>query len=108
MFNMEWVLLVIAGCLEIAWAIGLKYTIGFTRFWPSVFTIITMILSFIFLSQAIKVLPIGNAYAIWTGIGVVGTTILGVILFSENINLFRVLCISLILIGIVGLRVITK
>lgn len=105
---MEWIFLIIAGCLEIAWAIGLKYTVGFTRFWPSFFTVIGMILSFFFLAQAVKTLSIGNAYAIWTGIGVVGTTILGIVLFSEAIFLSRIICILFILVGIIGLKVLTK
>lgn len=105
---MEWIFLMIAGCLEVLWAIGLKYTFGFTRFWPSFWTILGMILSFFFLAQAVKTIPIGNGYAIWTGIGVIGSTILGVILFSEVLSFCRIACISLILIGIVGLKFLTK
>lgn len=98
----------IAGLLEIAWAIGLKYADGFTKLWPSVFTIIGMILSFVCLAQAVRTIPVGSAYAIWTGIGVIGTTILGVILFSEPRDIARISCLLLILVGIIGLKVLTK
>ncbi|QBQ53477.1 quaternary ammonium compound efflux SMR transporter SugE [Nitrosococcus wardiae] len=101
---MAWVNLVVAGLLEIIWAIGLKYTEGFTRLWPSIFTVAAMIASFYFLSQALKIIPIGTGYAIWTGIGVAGTTILGIILFSESAALPRLGCIALIVIGIMGLK----
>lgn len=101
---MAWTHLVVAGLLEIIWAIGLKYTMGFTKFWPSVFTVIAMIASLYFLSQALKVIPIGTGYAIWTGIGVAGTAILGVILFSESAALPRLACITLIVAGIIGLK----
>ena len=101
---MAWTHLVVAGLLEIVWAIGLKYTMGFTKFWPSVFTVIAMIASFYFLSQALKVIPIGTGYAIWTGIGVAGTAVLGIILFSESAALPRLVCIALIVAGIIGLK----
>lgn len=101
---MAWVMLLIAGALEIAWAIGLKYAHGFTKVWPSVFTVLTMIASFYCLSLAVRNLPIGTSYAIWTGIGVLGTTVLGIILFAEPANLLRLLCIALILVGIIGLK----
>ncbi|ADJ27800.1 quaternary ammonium compound efflux SMR transporter SugE [Nitrosococcus watsonii] len=101
---MGWTHLVVAGLLEIVWAIGLKYTMGFTRFWPSVFTVVAMIASFYFLSQALKVIPIGTGYAIWTGIGVAGTAVLGIILFSESATLPRLACITLIVAGIIGLK----
>ncbi|ADE16604.1 small multidrug resistance protein [Nitrosococcus halophilus Nc 4] len=101
---MAWINLVVAGLLEIIWAIGLKYTEGFTRPWPSIFTIAAMVASFYFLSQALKIIPIGTGYAIWTGIGVAGTTILGIILFSESAALPRLGCIALIVIGIMGLK----
>ncbi|ABA58695.1 quaternary ammonium compound efflux SMR transporter SugE [Nitrosococcus oceani] len=101
---MAWTHLVVAGLLEIVWAIGLKYTMGFTKFWPSVFTVIAMIASFYFLSQALKVIPIGTGYAMWTGIGVAGTAVLGIILFSESAALPRLACIALIVAGIIGLK----
>ncbi len=102
---MAWIYLVIAGFLEVGWAIGLKYTQGFTKLWPSLVTILMMIASFALLSTAVKTLPIGTAYAVWTGIGAAGTAILGVILFGEPRNLFKFLCIVLIIAGIVGLRI---
>lgn len=102
---MAWIWLLFAGLLEIAWAVGLKYTLGFTRFWPSVWTVVTMIASFWFLAQAAKTLPLGTAYAVWTGIGVIGTTILGVVLFAEPRTWPRLLCLLMILTGIVGLKI---
>jgi quaternary ammonium compound-resistance protein SugE len=101
---MAWWSLLIAGLLEVGWAIGLKYTHGFSRLWPSVVTAICMILSLILLAQALKTLPIGTAYAVWTGIGTVGTALLGIFLFSEPFEAMRLGCILLIVIGIVGLR----
>ena len=105
---MSWIYLFIAGLFEIGWAVGLKYTEGFTKLWPSVVTIIGMILSFYFLSTAIKSIPIGTAYAIWTGIGAVGTAILGIILFGESKEITRIFFIMLIVIGIVGLKFFSK
>ncbi len=104
---MEWTFLFIAGIFEVAWAIGLKYTEGFTRLYPSAFTFICMLFSFYFLSQAVKTLPIGTGYAVWTGIGIVGTTILGMLLFSESADLGRLICITLILSGVIGLKLIS-
>ncbi|UCE63220.1 MAG: quaternary ammonium compound efflux SMR transporter SugE [Nitrospirota bacterium] len=101
---MSWVFLFIAGGFEIAWAIGLKYTDGFTRLWPSVGTIVAMGVSFLFLSYALKVIPIGTAYAVWTGIGAVGVAVLGMILFGESRDAFRLLCILVIVGGIAGLK----
>jgi quaternary ammonium compound-resistance protein SugE len=101
---MGWLNLIIAGLLETVWAIGLKYTEGFSRLWPSIFTIAAMILSFLFLSRALKLLPVGTAYAVWTGIGAVGTAILGIILFGESRDLARLICILLIVAGILGLK----
>ena len=101
---MAWFYLFIAGLLEIVWAIGLKYTHGFTRLWPSVATVIAMIFSFVFLAQALKHIPVGTGYAVWTGIGAVGTAILGIILFNEPRQAARLGCIALIVVGIVGLR----
>ena len=105
---MYWIYLFIAGLFEISWAIGLKYTEGFTKLFPSIFTVITMILSFYFLSLSLKNLPIGTAYAIWTGIGTIGTVILGIILFKEPINALRFICLALIIIGIIGLKALTN
>lgn len=105
---MSWIYLFIAGLFEIGWAVGLKYTEGFTKLWPSVITIIGMILSFYFLSTAVKTIPIGTAYAIWTGIGAVGTAILGIFLFNESKEIIRIFLIFLIVIGIVGLKIFSK
>jgi quaternary ammonium compound-resistance protein SugE len=105
---MAWIYLFIAGLFEIGWAVGLKYTEGFTKLWPSILTIIGMVLSFYFLSNAVKTIPIGTAYAIWTGIGAVGTAILGIILFGESKEFIRLFFIFLIIIGIVGLKFFSK
>ncbi len=104
---MEWVYLVIAGFLEVGWAIGLKYSQGFTRILPSMLTVIGMAASFYFLSLSLKSLPLGNAYAIWTGIGTVGTVVLGIILFKEPISIMRLFCIAFIFIGIIGLKLLS-
>lgn len=101
---MAWFYLFIAGLFEVVWAIGLKYTEGFTKLWPSVMTATAMIISFYFLSQSLKTLPVGTGYAVWTGIGAVGTAIMGIILFDDPRNLGRILCIMLIVVGIVGLK----
>ena len=105
---MAWIYLFIAGLFEIGWAVGLKYTEGFTKLWPSLITISVMILSFYFLSSAVKTIPIGTAYAVWTGIGAVGTAILGIILFGESKEFIRIFFILLIVIGIVGLKIFSK
>lgn len=99
-----WILLIVAGLLEIGWAIGLKYTDGFARLWPSVGTVLGMIASFFFLAQAVKSLPVGTAYAIWTGIGAAGTAILGIVLFGESAGWPRLACLAVVLAGIVGLK----
>ncbi|WP_105102494.1 quaternary ammonium compound efflux SMR transporter SugE [Microbulbifer pacificus] len=99
-----WFLLLIAGLLEVGWAIGLKYTEGFSKPLPSLLTIITMIASFYCLAQALKTIPVGTGYAVWTGIGAVGTAILGIVLFAESTALPRILCIGLIVAGIAGLK----
>lgn len=104
---MKWIMLIIAGLFEMGWAIGLKYSQGFTKPIPSVLTIIGMIASFYFLSLSLKSLPLGTAYAIWTGIGTVGTVIFGIILFKEPADIIRLVCIGFIVIGIVGLKVVT-
>ena len=104
---MEWVYLVIAGFLEVGWAIGLKYSQGFTRILPSMLTVIGMAASFYFLSLSLKSLPLGNAYAIWTGIGTIGTVVLGIISFKEPISIMRLFCIAFIFIGIIGLKLLS-
>jgi quaternary ammonium compound-resistance protein SugE len=101
---MAWLYLIIAGLFEVAWAIGLKYTNGFSRVWSSALTILAMIISFGFLAQALKTIPVGTGYAVWTGIGAVGTAILGIILFSESASWTRLGSISLILAGIIALK----
>lgn len=101
---MIWLILFIAGLFEIAWAIGLKYTEGFTKPIPSFLTVVSMIISMGLLSYAVKHLPVGTAYAIWTGIGAVGTAILGIILFQESKDVLRLLFIFLIIVGIIGLK----
>lgn len=101
---MHWFILIVAGMLEVVWAIGLKYSDGFHRFWPSVLTVVAMVLSFVLLSLALRHLPLGTAYAVWTGIGAVGTAIMGILLFNEPFALARILCIGLIVSGIVGLK----
>ena len=101
---MNWIYLAIAGVLEIAWAIGLKYTEGWTRLVPSIITGVLLATSFYFLSLAVKTLPIGTAYAIWTGIGTVGAAVLGMILFDEPRDAVRIMCIMLIIAGIAGLK----
>jgi quaternary ammonium compound-resistance protein SugE len=104
---MAWVYLFVAGLFEIGWAIGLKYTEGFSRLVPSLWTVAAMALSFIFLSLALKALPVGTAYAVWTGIGAIGTVILGIYLFDEPATATRLGCIGLILSGIIGLKLVT-
>ena len=103
---MAWLYLLVAGLLEIAWAIGLKYTDGFTRLVPSLWTVASMALSLLFLGLALKTLPVGTAYAVWTGIGAVGVAILGIILFAEPATAARLGCIGLIVAGIVGLKLV--
>jgi quaternary ammonium compound-resistance protein SugE len=104
---MPWILLVLAGLLEVGWAIGLKYTEGFTRLWPSVGTIAAMGISLLLLGTAMKSLPVGTAYAVWVGIGAVGTVILGIVLFDEPLNALRVGSVALIVAGLVGLKLAT-
>lgn len=101
---MAWFLLAIAGLFEVAWAIGLKYTEGFTRLWPSVGTVAAMALSVVLLGLAMRTLPVGTAYAVWTGIGAVGTVILGIVLFAEPATAARLACVGLIVAGILGLK----
>lgn len=101
---MAWAYLLIASLFEIGWAIGLKYSHGFTRPWPSVATITAMVVSLAFLALAVRTIPVGTGYAIWTGIGAVGTAILGIALFAEPVTAARILCLALILAGVVGLK----
>lgn len=104
---MAWVILVVAGLFEVAWAIGLKYTNGFTRLWPSVFTLLAIIVSMGLLGIAMKSLPTGTAYSVWVGIGAVGTVTLGIMLFGEPATAARLVSVTLILAGIVGLKLAT-
>lgn len=101
---MSWIILVIAGLFEIGWAIGLKYTQGFTRLWPALGTVGAMVISVGLLGVAMRELPVGTAYAVWTGIGVVGTVILGIVLFGDPANAPRLVCVGLIVAGILGLK----
>lgn len=105
--RMAWIILVVAGLFEIGWAIGLKYTVGFTRFWPSVATIAAMVISLGLLGVAMKSIPVGTSYAIWVGVGAVGTAALGMLLFGEPANLARLISLGLIVAGIVGLKLAT-
>lgn len=102
--NTAWIMLVIAGLLEVCWAIGLKYTHGFTRFWPSVITIIAIPVSLYLLAQSAKVIPIGTAYSVWVGIGALGASILGIILFQEPATALRIGFLLLLVIAIAGLK----
>jgi len=101
---MHWFYLVLAGLLEIGWAVGLKYTAGFTRLWPSVGTATAMVVSFFFLSLSLKAIPIGTAYAVWTGIGAAGTALLGMLFFGEPRDAARLACLVMIVAGTVGLK----
>ena len=104
---MAWLLLLLAGLLEVGWAIGLKYTEGFTRLWPSIWTGAAMALSMILLGIALRTLPVGTGYAVWVGIGAVGTAILGIILFDESREPLRLVCLALIVAGVIGLKLVT-
>lgn len=101
---MAWVILLVAGLFEVTWAIGLKYTEGFSRLWPSVLTLVAMAISVVLLSLALRSIPVGTGYAVWTGIGAVGTAILGIMLFKEPATAARLVCIGLIVAGIIGLK----
>jgi len=101
---MPWIYLLLAGMLEIGWAIGLKYTNGFTRLWPSVGTVVAMAVSFFLLSLSLKTIPMGTAYAVWTGIGAAGTAFLGMMLFGESREVARIVCLVMIVAGTVGLK----
>ncbi|MBS9719979.1 quaternary ammonium compound efflux SMR transporter SugE [Tianweitania sp. BSSL-BM11] len=104
---MAWIILIIAGLFEVGWAVGLKFTEGFTRLVPTGLTLLSMIVSLGLLGIALRTLPLGTAYAIWTGVGTVGTAILGVVLFGEPAQAMRIVCIGLIVAGIVGLKLVT-
>lgn len=104
---MHWLYLFAAGLLEIVWAVGLKFTQGWTRLWPSVGTVLAMAVSFFLLARALQHIPIGTAYAVWTGIGAAGTALLGMLLLGESASPLRLLCVALIVAGIIGLRVTT-
>lgn len=102
---MAWLVLVIAGLLEVVWAVGLKYTHGFTRITPSIITVVAMLISVVLLSWAMKTLPVGTAYAVWTGIGAVGAAIAGIVLLGESASLARIVSLCLIVAGIIGLKI---
>jgi quaternary ammonium compound-resistance protein SugE len=104
---MAWIVLVVAGLFETAWAVGLKYTDGFSRLWPSVWTVATMAISLILLGIALRSLPLGTAYAVWTGIGALGTVLFGIAMLGESADPGRLVCIGLILAGIVGLKLVS-
>ena len=104
---MQWFLLVLAGVFEVTWAIAMKYSNGFTVLIPSVITVVGYIASAVFLALALKHLPLGTAYAMWTGFGIVGTTVLGVLFFNEQLSIPQVICVILIVIGIVGLKLLS-
>jgi len=106
--NKAWIVLVTAGFFEVLWAIGLKYSEGLTKLYPSIFTGIGLLISMGLLAYSVRILPVGTAYAVWTGIGAVGTVILGMILFGESKDIIRILFISLIILGIIGLKFFSK
>lgn len=104
---MQWVVLFFAGLCEVLWAVALKYTEGFTRLYPSIVTVFGMMASFLLLSRALRTLPLGIAYSVWTGIGTVGTVLVGVLMLGETMSLAQMLCVACIVVGIVGLRALT-
>ncbi|MBK6733963.1 MAG: quaternary ammonium compound efflux SMR transporter SugE [bacterium] len=104
---MKWFILIVAGLFEMGWAVGLKYTDGFTRLWPTVGTAVSMVISLGLLGIAMKSLPLGTAYAVWVGVGAVGTAILGIVLFGESANPMRLASLGLIIVGIIGLKIAT-
>lgn len=105
---MAWLLLFAASAFEIAWIVGMKYAEGFTRLWPTVATLLLSLCSFVLLAQAIRTLPVGTSYAVWTGIGTAGSVALGIALFGESPHPLKILCIALILSGVIGLRVMSE
>ncbi len=102
---MNWIILIFAGMFEVAWAIGLKYTEGFTRLWPMIWTAAAMVVSLLLLGVAMKDIPVGTAYSVWVGVGAAGTVILGIFLFGEPANVGRLVSVALIIIGIIGLKI---
>ena len=108
MIFMEWIYILIAGIFETGWAIGFKYTEDFTKFYPTVFTVVSLILSMYLLEKALRTLPVGTGYAAWTGIGIIGTTTLGIIFLNESMNMSRLFFIALIAIGIGGLKMVSN
>ena len=104
---MAWIILCVAGLFEVGWAIGLKYTEGFSRLWPTVWTAMAMIISLWLLGLAMKSLPVGTAYSVWVGVGAVGTVILGIVLLDESANTSRLISVALIVAGIIGLKIAT-
>ena len=105
---MAWIILVLAGLFEVGWAIGMKYTEGFTRLWPTLWTALAMIISLWLMGIAMKSLPVGTAYSVWVGVGAVGTVILGIVLLGEPANAGRLISVALIIIGIIGLKLATS
>lgn len=106
--TVAWLLLILAGLFEVAWVVGLKYTDGFTRLIPSLLTAVAVIVSMTLLGLAARSLPIGTAYAVWTGIGTVGAVLLGILLFGDSANSLRLACIALVLIGVIGLKLVSR
>lgn len=104
---MAWIVLLVAGLFEVGWAVGLKFTDGFTRVWPTVGTVVSMAVSLYLLGVALRSLPLGTAYAVWTGVGAVGTAVMGIVLLGESADLPRLVCIGLIVAGIGGLKLVT-
>ena len=102
---MSWFLLVLAGLFEISWAVGLKYTEGFTKLWPTLWTVSSLIISFTLLGLAVRTLSVGTAYGVWVGIGAIGTAILGIVLFAESASLLKFFSLTFIFIGIIGLKI---
>jgi quaternary ammonium compound-resistance protein SugE len=105
---MAWIILVVAGMLEVGWAVGLKYTEGFTRLWPSIATLSAMGASVALMGVAVRTLPVGTVYAVWTGIGTIGTVIVGIVFFGEPASLVRLFCVLMIFSGIIGLKLVTS
>ncbi|HPG93085.1 MAG TPA: quaternary ammonium compound efflux SMR transporter SugE [Dokdonella sp.] len=104
---MNWFILVIAGLFEIGWAVGLKYTEGFTRVWPTVGTVAAMVISMGLLGVAMRSLPVGTSYAVWVGIGMVGTALFGIVVFNDSVNVLRIASLALIVVGVIGLKIAT-
>ena len=105
---MAWIILVVAGMFEVGWAVGLKYTEGFTRLWPSIATLSAMAVSVALMGVAVRTLPVGTVYAVWTGIGTIGTVIVGIVFFGESASFVRLFCVLMIFSGIIGLKLVTS